>query len=291
MLGGHADCLCVPEMQFKFDILRFSGNSDHSPVDMSDILYRLVGRSRFRIWELDLASVPSEKLSCRELIEWIVTAYGQKVDKPAPAVWVDHTPWNIRYAWTLLHLFPEARMIHIVRDGRAVAASVLPLDWGPNEIDCAARFWVEGLAYGLVAESLWPNKVIRIRYEDLVQDPQNTLIKLCETLAISYDPAMSLAAGFKVPKYTAKQHALVGSEPSRARVDAWARQLTSRQIEIFESITSDLLESLGYVPQFGLHARPMSRMERVVSGIRELYKKELINRYRKRKRKRTTIPS
>lgn len=132
MLGGHNDCLCVPEMQFKFNILRLTASGDQNSVDTVNILRRLSDRSRFRIWELDVASVTHKRLSCRELIEWIVTAYSQKVGKPAPAVWVDHTPANIRYAWTLLHLFPDAKMIHIIRDGRAVAASILPLDWGPT---------------------------------------------------------------------------------------------------------------------------------------------------------------
>jgi hypothetical protein len=287
MLGSHADLLCVPEMQFKFDILRFAGREAQA-----DLIGKLATRSSFRIWELDIdtIAVPGEQLRGRALIEKIVRAYGAKVDKPAPTMWVDHTPRNIRYAWTFFRAFPEATMVHIVRDGRAVGASVLPLDWGPNEIDSAARFWAERLAYGLAAESFWRKKVVRVRYEDLVQYPQTTLRGLCETLEIDYDPAMCSAAGFPVPKYTAKQHALIGREPDPTRVNAWEKQLTARQIEIFESIASDLLETLGYTPQFGLSARPMSRRERMLAGVREFYKREFSNQSRKRKRKRETIP-
>jgi len=63
MLGGHADLLCVPEMQFKFDILRFSGNETQGAVQKADILRRLVKRSSFRIWELDIdaVSIPGEE--------------------------------------------------------------------------------------------------------------------------------------------------------------------------------------------------------------------------------------
>ena len=292
MLGGHPDYLCIPEMLFKFDIPRLSGNGLYSKVDKADIVRKFAKRSRFRIWDLDVdvASLPHELLTCRDLIEWLVTIYGQKVGKPAPVIWVDHTPANSRFAQTLFSLFPDAKLIHLVRDGRAVAASVLPLDWGPNEIDSAARFWAERLAYGLAAESRWPQQVIRVSYEELVQDPQATLQRLCRLLAIDYDPAMSRAAGFRVPRYTAQQHALVGSSPNPERIHAWERQLTPRQIEIFESLAAGLLESLGYVPQFGLHARKMSRAEQAVCGIRELYKKELMNRYRKRRRKQATLP-
>lgn len=293
MLGSHADLLCVPEMQFKFEILRLAGHETQGTEEQTDLIQKLATRSSFRIWELDGDTITTsgDQLRGRALIEGIVGAYGAKVGKPEPTMWIDHTPRNIRYAWTFFRAFPEAKMIHIVRDGRAVAASVLPLDWGPNEIDSAARFWAERLAYGLAAESFWRKKVVRVRYEDLVQCPEVTLHRLCETLAISYDPVMCRAVGFQVPQYTAKQHALIGREPDSTRVNAWEKQLTARQVEIFESIASGLLETLGYTPQFGLSARPMSRRERILAGICEFYKKEFANRARKRKRKKATIPS
>jgi hypothetical protein len=291
MLGGHPDYVCVPEMQFKFDLLRLSPNGVKEPLDKADSLRALYKRSSFRIWELpiDLPALTHEPISYREFIAWLVMAYGEKVAKPTPSVWIDHTPKNARYAATLFRLFPEAKMIHIVRDGRAVAASVLPLDWGPNEIGPAARFWAERLAYGLMAESRWPDKVVRVHYEDLVQAPAPTLQNLCAGIDIEYHPAMSQAAGFQVPKYTAQQHALIGQAPDRSRVSGWETQLTPRQVEIFEHTTADLLEMLGYTLKFGLQAKKVSRRESLVSSIRELYK-EFANRRRKRKRRRETVP-
>lgn len=292
MLGGHPDYVCVPEMQFKFDLLRLSPNGAGERMDRASSLRTLNKRSSFRIWDLpiDLDTRTHASVSYRECIDWLVTAYGEKVAKPAPAVWIDHTPKNARYAATLFHAFPDARMIHIVRDGRAVAASVLPLDWGPNEIEPAARFWAERLAYGLMAESRWPDKVVRVHYEDLVQTPEPTLQKLCRVLDIAYHPAMSQAGGFQVPQYTAQQHALIGQAPDRSRVRGWETQLTPRQVEIFEHTTADLLEMLGYTLKFGLHAKKVSRRESLVSSVRELYKKEFTNRQRKRKRRKETVP-
>ncbi|MGE0824518.1 MAG: sulfotransferase [Candidatus Binatia bacterium] len=293
MLGSHRAYLCVPEMQFKFDIRRLIDPGQEDLVNASAILRTIARRASFRIWDLglDLSALPDEQLTCRSLIEWLVLLYGRKVGKPAPRFWVDHTPKNIRYARTLFQLFPDARLIHIVRDGRAVAASVLPLDWGPNAIESAAHFWAERLAYGFAAESHWSEQVIRVRYEDLVRDPHGTLQDLCAVFGIPFDSAMSQANGFHVPQYTAGQHALIGQRPDLARVDGWKKQLTTRQVEIFESVTTDLLESLGYTPQFGLHARKISRRERLQASLQELIKQEVVNRYRKRRRKAQTIPS
>jgi Sulfotransferase family len=293
VLGAHSSSLCVPEMKFKLDILQLCSASDHDEGKKAAILRKLKSRSKFRIWELraDLTALPLEQMSGRDLIEWAVTAYGQTVGKPAPLIWIDHTPSSIKYAWTLFHVFPDAHLIHIIRDGRAVAASLLPLDWGPNEIDHTVSYWTERLAYGFVAESRWPKKVTRIHYENLVRDPEGTVKKLCAVLAIPYEPAMCQGTGFQVPKYGLKQQALVGSPPNSARANAWEQELTPRQIEIFESLAGDLLVSLGYPTKFGLHAKRMSRPEKILSRVREFYKQEFANRRRIRRRKKATIPA
>lgn len=83
---------------------------------------------------------------------------------------------------------------------------------------------------------------------------------------------------------------LVGKAPDPARIHGWQQQLIPRQIEIFESVTADLLEMLGYTPNFGLSAKKVTWKESLVGSVQEFYKKEFINRRRKRRRKVATIP-
>jgi hypothetical protein len=222
--------------------------------------------------------------SYRELIEWIIKKYATRCGKTRFSLWVDHTPSNLRYAITLLEIFPEAKFINLIRDGRAVASSILPLDWGPNTITKAAAWWIDRAAYGLAAETSVPKaKILRIRYEDLVRDPQETLKKICDYLEIDRQPQMAEANGFKVSRYSARQHALVGKEPDANRINAWEKALTPRQIEIFESLTADFLQYLGYTLRYGLKARGPTRMERFSSTAREAYleiKNKFHHRYR-----------
>jgi hypothetical protein len=273
-------------MGFKFSMLR-SWDWGGTSTDVPSVLKWLENHWRFKTWELEIDpdSLVHDGLTYQRLIGSIVELYGREVGKPTAEIWIDHTPTNIQYAWTLFRLFPEAKMIHIVRDGRAVAASIMPLDWGPNEIHRAAQYWVESVAYGLAAESWGGRRVIRVKYEDLVMNPKDSLGTLCSELGIGYEDEMSNATGFEVPKYTVRQHSLIGSRLDPTRVDAWKDQLTPRQIEIFESITADLLCYLGYTPQYGLQAKPMSLMEIIALGIGEIYKRELINRLRIRWRR------
>src|SRR5262245_14756673 len=246
--GAHPDSCCVPESHFKFAALRGCdlGRGTMDTVRVLD----LIGRDRrFADWSVEL---PAASLfqdggagSYARLIEWLVARYGERVRKPAASVWVDHTPANVRHAATLFDLFPDARLIHLIRDGRAVAASVLPLDWGPNRIDRAAHEWVEMVGHGLAAEARFgPSRVARVRYEDLLQEPEVTLRRVCEFLGIEYQPRMLRADGFEVPEYTRDQHRLVGKPLDAGRVDAWRRALSARQVEIFESVAGDFLRYL-----------------------------------------------
>jgi hypothetical protein len=194
---------------------------------------------------------------------------------------VDHTPVNLRYAVTLSQLFPGAKFMHIVRDGRAVASSILPLDWGPNTIDGVADWWTTSLAYGLASES-WGGsaRMLRVRYEDLVLNCESEVRRICRFLGLDFDANMLKADGFKVPGYTSNQHALIGSAPQPGRVNAWERSLTARQIEIFESIAGELLRYLGYDLKHGSNARKASRSEKWLFAIQELYTKKVVNKIR-----------
>ena len=288
MLGAHSDCICPPESQFKMDVLR-SCEGNGEKVNLPTALNLIKKHLRFKIWEFDISSteIPEEEMggSYPRLLEWIVSRYARSHGKTKARIWVDHTPENIRRATTLLELFPQAKMIHIVRDGRAIASSVMSVDWGPNTIIKAAGWWLEMISYGLAAESrLREDQITRVKYEDLVCAPEKTLINLCTFLGIDYQPEMVQAGGFKAPRYTTGQHTLIGQTPDAKRATRWETRLTPRQIEIFENLTHDFLSYLGYPSRYGLKAKAPSLAERCTAGIKELGQGKVINRIRWLKR-------
>jgi hypothetical protein len=287
ILGAHDDCICVPESQFKTDILRFL---DPTRSGARPLLEAIIETRRFRLWGLNSSQLKAAAAtfegSFADALEWLVARYAESVGMRPASRWVDHTPGNLRSAVTLSQLFPAAKFIHIVRDGRGVASSILPLDWGPNTIDGVASWWTESLAYGLAAES-WggAERVLRVRYEDLVLNCEEQVRRLCRFLGIGFQSSMLDANGFRVPGYTSNQHSLVGSRPQPARVHAWEQSLSRRQIEIFESIAGELLRYMGYDLRFGPNARKATRTEKWLFAIQELYNKKLINKVRLSRRK------
>jgi hypothetical protein len=287
MLGAHSACICTPESHFKIRMLRSHRN--RGELDPLTILRTLETNWRFKLWGLDLDfnSISESELSnsYQGLLAWLVKRYAEKHGKATASIWIDHTPENTKYAATLSELFPQAKMIHIVRDGRAVAASVMPLDWGPNTIIETAPWWMKRVAYGLAAEStLEKNRIMRVKYEDLVQNPEMILKRLCTYLDIDYQPEMIKANGFRAPRYSLSQHTLIGKPPDATRATAWKKELIARQIEVFESLTYEFLVELGYSLRYGLKARKPTRRERIISQVREFLRRKVINRIRYRVR-------
>jgi hypothetical protein len=267
MLGGHPEAICPPEAQFIVDCMPTSNLS--AAVDVTAVLDDFKRHWRFSVWPFRLEKTPEmAAMSYRDVIEWVVEQYAIAHERPAPKVWIDQSIF-VRHIWKLLELFPEARFIHLVRDGRAVAASIIPLNWGPMGVLSAARHWIEHLAHGFAAEaSLGADRIIRVHYEEILAEPEAAMKRISSFLGIEFCPAMLVPAGLALPAHTRHQHTLIGAPLDKKRIDAWRHSLTKREIEIYEALAGDLLPLLGYEMTSGI-ARPPSRAEAIGLTVTE----------------------
>jgi hypothetical protein len=229
---------------------------------------------RFTGWHRALSLVKAEDLekgSFRKQIDLLVNAYLGTIGREAADFVVDDTPSNKNFFMTLRDLYPEARYIHIVRDGRAVANSVLKKDWGPNTCLLAAYWWQNHLAHGLAAEqALGPERILRVRYEDILNDPQGELAAICAWLGIEYSDHMLEPGANSLDVRASTFNPLASRKPEPARAHAWRSALTRRQVEVFESATRDMLRYLGYEMDFGAGARAASKKELVLIALEEV---------------------
>jgi hypothetical protein len=283
MLGSHPQYLTTPEAKFN-TVAYMKCLQDRETVDLPSAIKRIQAHWSFRVFSVALDAdefirlVPDASYS--DLVRWIVEQYGQSVGKIQPTVWIDHTPDNILHARHLFDLYPDAKMIHLVRDGRAVAASVIKLDWGPNTVDAAANWWIHKVAHGFAVEALYgADRVMRVRYEDLVTDPATILETICNFLELEYVGEMQLGSGYRIPPYASQGHELVGSRLDKSRIGGWRSQLTPRQIEIIEYIADNVLHTLGYELLYGGFARHVTLVEQTKSFLVDL-RRHVINRFR-----------
>ena len=218
---------------------------------------RVAGYWRIHAAPADFAGCRSFSSVTRRLFE----IWAAQDGKPR---WGDKTPHYVREIPLLLRLFPEAQVIHIVRDGRDVALSWLRTRFEPRNLYVAARLWREMVTRGRCDGALLPRGAyFETRYETLLADPEATMRSVCEFLHESYQPEVLF------PNRIPLQPGRVVLEPrtpalaagiARDHAGAWKSAMSLRQKTLFESVAGDLLGELGY-PVEGL-ARTLPRAER-----------------------------
>lgn len=293
MLGAHHDMVCLPEAQF---IGEFAPPHPGVSLDARALLDRIERSWRFRLWGFDLAGArPSgEAVPMRfaEVIEWLVARYAEHVGKPLAGVWIEQQPGHVQRVHHLASHFAEARFLHLIRDGRAVAASLMACDWGPNRILAAAKYWQERIALGLAAETAFgPTRVRRVTYEDLVAQPETQLRRIAEWIGVDYEPAMVHPTGIDMSAFASFDHGLVGRPIEAKRASDWTDRLSPRAIEIFEAQTGDLLPLMGY----RLICSEPPQPARGVEKLRLLVEDQLLrwsnaHRFERRRRKQLRAP-
>jgi len=285
LLGVPAEHVCTPETSFKLALVEQWGWG-RDPADAKRALDWLEVHRKFREFGVSLDGLRDELVGkdLRTLLDALVDRYKRQHGKPDASVWIDHTGTNTWIPAALLDAYPEARFVNLVRDGRAIAASVIPLDWGPNDVVSAARFWIENLVYGFACETRYPDRVLRVSYEDLVREPRACLTKICAFAGLRYDDAMLAGGGLRLPVSHADQHKLVGARPDPTRLDAWRNKLTPREIEMFEAEVHELLSMLGYEPMYGGVARRATPVMELYLRGRDRILGGTLNRWRKRTR-------
>jgi hypothetical protein len=248
LLGRAPNCLVIPEAQFFIEGLLKFGGIQHA----REVLYDYVTKhTRFRLWGFEaplswMQGLPTT-LTYLEFVKELLFLYGG--GRRDYEFIVEHDPQKRYFLETLRAQYPTAPLIHVIRDGRAVAASILKLTWGQQDIIRLAQDWKRSLE--IVDE--WErksdcNRVIAVQYENLLDSSSMELEKIFSVLGIENADTTSgaLAGDLKVLPYTRAQHVLIGQPLNSSRATAWKDYLTKRQVEIFEFYAGDTLVKLGY---------------------------------------------
>ncbi|HUG03280.1 MAG TPA: sulfotransferase [Steroidobacteraceae bacterium] len=173
--------------------------------------------------------------------------------------WAEKTPRNIRRLDVIFRHFPQARFIHVLRDGRDVACSLrthprhkvvngelVPLDtWKP--IAGCARRWRNDIER---SRPYWTDPRFQtLRYEGLVREPRPVLERLMAFVGEGWDDRLlehtDTGSPFRnVTTFAQNPEAL---EPVNTRaVSRWERDLDAKDRRIFKRIAGKLLIELGY---------------------------------------------
>ncbi|TQF00119.1 MAG: methyltransferase domain-containing protein [Spiribacter salinus] len=219
--------------------------------DLQRLVDDLLAEERIRLWdaELDrdfiLAGLPLGDYGA--VIVRFHEAYARSKGKPYWANLDIATldDMDAVHAWC-----PQARFVHIVRDGRDIALSHRTMPFGAsNTLDCAER-WQSRLHTSLkMGAVLGPERYHVVRFEDLVLDSEATLRRLCEFLGVPYSPAMldyGHAVADKVPDDRRWLWPDLDKAPQQQNVYRWRQTMRPAQRALIERTAGDMLRELGY---------------------------------------------
>ena len=165
--------------------------------------------------------------------------------------WGDKTPHYVHHVDHLLRLWPGARFVVLVRDGRDVALSLRRMPFGPNNAWAAAQWWARGIRAGARAQREHPDAVLTIRYEDLAERPHEQVARLCEFLALSYSDDMLALENVDPARIVPDQAAwfpTLFDGINTSAVGRWRREMSRRDQRVFAALAGAELEQLGYEP-------------------------------------------
>ncbi len=169
--------------------------------------------------------------------------------------WAESTPLHLLYLPLIKKLIPDALIIHIIRDGRDVAASLNKIGWirpypwdRRRSLVLAGLFWKwivsKGRRYG---RAIGPD-YMEVHYEDLVSQPRETLARLSTFIDhdLDYDRIQAVALGS-----VHNPNSSFGADSQQkdlSPVGRWKALHAPEEIAELESAIGDLLVETGYTP-------------------------------------------
>lgn len=155
--------------------------------------------------------------------------------------WVENTPEYTVNATDLALMFPRAKFIHLVRDGRFVVNSLINSGFSvpyAQDFTLACQTWVRFINKGFEHQTQYPDSTIEIRHEALVGDPDMQCRRILEFLDVEYNDA---PANYLKTKRINSSY----KDPSIAPKEPWHDWNEIQKI-IFNKIAGETMQSLGY---------------------------------------------
>jgi hypothetical protein len=202
-------------------------------------------------WEIDLDidRVVAEARP-RTLFGAFASIQQQHLELSGKARWGNKSTFMIQHVDEILVRDPGARLVWLVRDVRDVAVSSRKSVFSPCHPAHTARLWAEQQREGLaLQERLGSESVLRMHYEELLEDPERELRRLCTFLGEEFEPQLLEHASTGAARKGAKLSESwqnTGKPILRGNSGKWRKGLTAIELASVESEAGELMACLGY---------------------------------------------
>jgi len=209
----------------------------------------------FRRTGLESAEVSSKlEAECRTGGDFIRIVMEEIASKQGVPRWAVYDPDYVLHVERIKRDLPNALFLHIVRDGRDIALSLMkmggfrPFPWSSKARGLleTAVYWEWMVRKGQHYGRMFPDSYLEVHYEELVNEPKKTLAAVSQFIDqdLDYDHVQQAALG----RLKESNSSFLG-EPELGRqnpVNRWKERLSHDEVVAIESLVSGCLEDLGY---------------------------------------------
>ena len=261
ILDGHSGIEIPPETWFILPLVqRFPLGQELTPEDVRTVVDIVTGDYR---WP-DMGITADEfcdwalALTRPRLVEIINLVYRHHLATTGKRRLGDKTPPYIEIVRELGILYPGAKFIHLVRDGRDVATSYIELKWHGGCRCYEHDFdWTRALRFREAYRNSELNQqILDVKYEQLVSEPEPTVRRICAFLDEEFEPAMLQWAqrANRVPERERVIHPKLGRPLSKDSIGTWRAKLSAFECFIMEACLRKNLRRWGYRLRFSSFA-------------------------------------
>ena len=242
MLNEHSRIALPPQTKFSRKVYKrrlLFGNLVIKENRRKIIQWMLERKNNTKLVDLKLDDKVLEKIwnKCTTLGAIIASVFQQYALERNKPRWGDKRPYYIRYITQLFRLYPDAQIIHVVRDGHDCLASLKRMPWWKKNAIFSMLNWRHAVRIGSNAANVYKDQFMEIRYEDLIKEPESQLEQICEFLNESYEPEMinfHLNAQQNIPEYKKPWHYKTSKPLTATFIGQWRKELSKGETQILE---------------------------------------------------------
>ena len=195
---------------------------------------------QFGLWNTNMVpayqkviNLPKNERSLARLIDEVFITYSMQ-QFPKAYIWGDQSPIHTMYLPYIEKIFPDAKYIHLLRDGRDVIASFVE-KFGPVYLDEAIYRWRISIKNAQkLGMKIRADQFLEIRYENLVKEPESTLGSICKFIDIPYSSNMldywKLDTTIEGKRFYA--HRNLNKPVFTSSIGSWQKRLSDEQKKI-----------------------------------------------------------
>ncbi len=204
-------------------------------------------------WKLDIEMVMGSWKDSMERNVGFPSTYGtiyrsySARTKPKATIHGDKTPLLVWYIDLLHVLYPKACIVHLVRNPLDAVSSLVTMDATKRDLDISIERWLNAGRVRLKAHTKpYRHRFISVKYEDLVMQPEQVLVPICDMLGIAFEPSMVNDLSQDLGDTTLKHHAAVARPVDASSIGVWRERLSKQQESEVLKRCAPTARALGY---------------------------------------------